>query len=270
MIGVACLGLALTGLLCWPADPSRRAAVWLAGASPGRGRAAPSWLAGTLGVLGVIAAVALVAPRWLVWVVPGLAAVGAVSWLIGQSRAERARRDGAEEVVQACQAIAAQLRVGDIPARALATVAVESPLLRPVAATQAIGGDVPAALRAVAARPGCGGFFALARSWQLCQWTGAPIADAAVSVAEALRAEASAERLVGAELAAAKASGRMMAALPGLGVGMGFVGGGDPLEFLTGTLPGQICLAAAICLVSAGLVWTNLLGRGPAESAERQ
>lgn len=215
------------------------------------------WLLAGLGVLG------LAAPRLLVWVVPGLVAVLTAGWLIAQSRAERQRQTNAEEVVQACQAVAAQLRVGDIPAVALARVAADSPLLAPVAATQAIGADVPAALRAAGQQPGGAGLASLGRAWQLCQLTGAPVARAANQVADSLRAEAAAERLVASELAAPRASGRLLAGLPLLGLGMGFAGGGNPIDFLTGTLVGQLCLAAAVCLVCAGLVWTTLLGRLP-------
>lgn len=262
MIALACGALGVACWAFWPANPSARAVAWLAGstAQPRRGRAR---LLRVLGLLGLLGSVALVAPRALTWVVPGLTAALTLGWLVRQSRADKARRTAADEVVQACQAVAAQLRVGDIPARALARVAVDSPLLQPVAAAQAIGGDVPAALRAVAARPGCGGLMSLARSWLLCQTTGAPIASAATRVAEGLRADSATERLVAAELAAPRATGRMLAALPALGIGLGYVGGGSPVDFLGRTLVGQACLAAAICLVCGGLVWTTLLGRAP-------
>ncbi|MDI9628342.1 MAG: pilus assembly protein TadB [Acidobacteriota bacterium] len=266
MIALACLAFAATCVLWWPADPSVRAAAWLTGEAMTKRRVVPAGLLPSLMGAGVIAATTLVAARALVWVVPVLVAAGTLGWLISQARAERVRREAAEEVVHACQALGAQLRVGDVPARALTRVAVDSPLLQPVAATQAIGGDVPAALRAVAGRPGCHGLFDLARSWQLCQVTGAPIADAANRVADGLRVDAAAERLVAAELAGPRASGRMLAALPALGMGLGYVSGGDPIEFLGGTWVGQICLAVAVCLVCAGLVWTTLLSRvGPAD-----
>ena len=99
--------------------------------------------------------------------------------------------------------------------------------------------------------------------------TGAPIADAANRVADGLRSDAAAERLVEAELAAPRASGRMLAALPALGIALGYVSGGDPIAFLSGTWVGQLCLAAAVCLVCAGLVWTTLLSRvGPADEGQ--
>ena len=84
-----------------------------------------------------------------------------------------------------------------------------------------------------------------------------------------MRAEAAAERLVASELASPRATGKMLALLPLLGIGLGFAGGGDPLVFLLGGLVGRICLAAAVCLVCAGLVWTTLLGRLPGEQADQ-
>lgn len=262
MIALSCLALAAA---CWawlPADPSRRAAAWLAGSLTPRRQGGRPWLS-YLGLLWALGMVAVLAPQLLVWVVPGLVIGVTAGWLIAQSRADKVRRAAADEVVLACQAVATQLRVGDIPAQALMRVAADSALLQPVAATQAIGGDVPAALRAVAGAPGCAGLLSLSRSWQLCQTTGAPLAGAATRVAEGLRSDAAAERMVAAELAAPRATGRMLAALPLLGIGLGFVGGGNPIDFLGGTLVGRICLAAAICLVCGGLVWTTLLGRMP-------
>ncbi len=269
MIVLACLALAATCLLWWPPHPSSRTAGWLRGTEPVRRRGPRTDHLPPLLAAGAAGAVAVVSPHALVWLVPGLAATGTVGWLVQQSRAEQARHRAADEVVHACQAVAAQLKVGDVPAQALSTVAADTPLLAPVAATQAIGGDVPAALEALAERPGCHGLTALARSWQLCQVTGAPIADAANRVADGLRADAATERLVAAELAAPRASGRMLAALPALGIGLGFLGGGNPIDFLGRTLIGQTCLAAAICLVCAGLVWTTLLGRTK-ESEDRR
>lgn len=251
------------GLCCWALlgrGPSVRAQFMLQGHPIRRQRA--GWLRWAM-LVTAIATFAFLAPRLLVFVVPALIAVSTASWLFAQARSERQRRANSAKVVQACQAVAAQLRIGDIPAKALSRVAVDSPLLASVAATQAIGGDVPAALQAASQRPGCSGLAGLSRAWQLCQLSGAPVAQAATQVAEGLRAEAAAERLVAAELAAPKASGRLLAGLPALGIGMAFAAGGNPITFLTATLIGQLCLAVASCLVCAGLVWTTRLGRLP-------
>ena len=61
--------------------------------------------------------------------------------------------------------------------------------------------------------------------------------------------------MVAAELAAAYATARMLAVLP-LGVlllGSGI--GGDPVGFLTGSIPGLVCLALGLALSFAGLQW---------------
>ena len=269
MLVVACLGLATCLLLWWPPDPSRRVAAWLNRRHQSRTvRSVAGWTRGLVVVAALSVCVSF-APQLLVWLVPGLVVGCTVGWLIANSRAEKLRHHNSEEVVQACIAVATQLRVGDIAPAALARVAADCALLQPVAATQAIGGDVPAALHAAAMHPGCSGLAGLARSWQLCQITGAPIADAASRVSEGLRAEAAAERLVASELASPRATGKMLALLPLLGIGLGFAGGGDPLVFLLGGLVGRICLAAAVCLVCAGLVWTTLLGRLPGEQADQ-
>lgn len=268
MIAVACLSFGAWLLAWWPPTPSRRVASWLAGRGQARRPPGSSYWPILLAGLAGLGVVWVLVPAGLVWAVPAMVVSGTIGWLVVGARAEKRRHDNAAEVVQACLAVAAQLRVGDIAAVALARVAADSPLLAPVAATQVIGGDVPAALRAVAVRPGCAGLASLARSWQLCQLTGAPIAAAATRVAEGLRAEAAAERLVAAELAAPRASGRLLALLPVLGVGLGFVAGGNPVEFLLGTFGGQICLVAAISLVCAGMVWTTRLGRLRTEGEE--
>ena len=267
MIGLACLMFGLVLWAWWPGDPSGAAGRRL-GQAVERGAGPPAWLAPLLGVLGGLAVVGLLVPGLLVWVVPGVVVSATAGWLLRRGRAERARRAAADEVVHACQGLASQLKVGDIPARALAAIAADAPLLAPVAAAQAIGGDVPAALRAVARRPGCGGRAGLARSWQLCETTGAPVAQAAERVAEGLRMDAAAERLVAGELAAPRATGKLLAGLPLLGIAMGYLTGGDPVDFLINQPLGRIALAAAICLVCAGLVWTTLLGSAPVEVAE--
>lgn len=253
-------GLMLSiALWAWlPPDSSALVADRFGAEARGRPRP-PGWLPPAVGLAGLLGVAALLVPGSLVLVLPGVAVSTTLTWLWRHSMAERNRRAHADEVVHACQGLAAQLRIGEIPARALMQVAADVPLLAPVAAAQAIGGDVPAALHGIAARPGCQGLASLARSWQLCEITGAPVALAAERVAEGLRADAATERLVSAELAASRASGRLLAGLPVLGVGLGYLAGGNPIDFLLHNQWGRIAAALAVCLVCAGLVWTTRL-----------
>lgn len=264
MIGVACLALwgALAALV--PPNPSPGFAARAGVSARGRGGARTSLRLRRVGlIVAGLLIVGVIAPTMAVWAVPGVTLASTLVWIVGSGRRERARAAAQDEVMHACQALAGQLRAGDIPAQALAVVAADCELLRPVVAAQRIGGDVVAALQAQALGAGCGGLAALARAWRLCELTGARVAQAATRVADSLRGDLDAERRVAGELAAAKATGRLLALLPALGLGLGFAGGGDPIGFLLGTTPGNVCLASAVCLSCAGLVWTTLLARVP-------
>jgi len=45
--------------------------------------------------------------------------------------------------------------------------------------------------------------------------------------------------------------------LPLVGLGLGYGFGGDPLEFLTASVPGQLCLALGALLGCVGVFWTE-------------
>ncbi|MEP6815260.1 MAG: type II secretion system protein, partial [Marmoricola sp.] len=81
------------------------------------------------------------------------------------------------------------------------------------------------------------------------------MAVALEAVGRTIRERRRTSRLVAAELAAAHATARMMAALPVVFVLAGSGLGADPLAFLTGTSAGVFCLAAGLTLSYAGLTW---------------
>lgn len=159
----------------------------------------------------------------------------------------------------ACLVLAGQLSIGQVPGVALTNAAGDCAPLEESAATQRIGGDTGAALRRAGQEPGQEGLAELGVAWQLCERTGAPLAQVSTGVAEALRLAEAAHSSVDAELASARLTGQLLAVLPVLGLGLGFAGGGDPLGFLTGTLLGQVCVVAAVALLGAGLIWTEKL-----------
>lgn len=185
-------------------------------------------------------------------------ALGAVVVVRGQVRRGReaaaASRTRAA-VVEACEAILGELRAGQPPARALEAAAEAWPDLTPVVRSARLGGDVPEALRAAAARPGAGELRRVAAVWRLSAETGAGLTYAVGRVLETVRSRQAADRLVQSELSAARATARLVMALPvvvlvasdGLGV--------DPWGFLLGTWPGVVCLAAGVTLCAAGLEW---------------
>ena len=80
-------------------------------------------------------------------------------------------------------------------------------------------------------------------------------------VAHALRSGQSVERTVAAELAGPRATGRVMAALPLCGIGLGYLLGGDPLGFLVGGPFGWACLVLGASLAAGGVLWIEWLAR---------
>lgn len=183
---------------------------------------------------------------------------------VQQVRTRRSMRARAE-VAEACRALASMVRVGRVPSEALATAAVDHAVLEPVERVHRLGGDVPVCLRAQARKPGQSGLLELARAWELTARTGAPLAGSLQQVAEALAVEMSVRQLVAGELAAPRASAKIMAALPVLGIGMGYLLGGDPIQFLLANLVGWLCLLGGVLLAVGGAVWIEELAVRAAE-----
>lgn len=184
---------------------------------------------------------------------------------IGVLHARDRRAVGARsEVARACEVLASYVRVGQVPAEALVLVAADCPVLAEASAVQQIGGDVSAALRAQAAQPGHGGLLDLARAWQVTSSSGAPMAPALEEVASGLASDESLRSVVSAELAAPRSTGKLMAVLPLVGVGLGYLLGGRPLEWLVAGPTGWACLLLGLLLAAAGVLWIEGLARAAA------
>ncbi|MGI9084571.1 MAG: type II secretion system F family protein [Aeromicrobium sp.] len=162
--------------------------------------------------------------------------------------------------------LAAELRAGSLPRHALAAVADDAPSLAAAAAATAHGGDVVAALRAASTGPGAGALADLAGAWHVAERAGAPLADVLDRVATTVRDDAEVDRDVLAEAAPARATGRLMAVLPVLGLTLGAGMGADPVHVLTGTVVGASCLAGGLALACLGLAWVDRIV-GSVESA---
>jgi tight adherence protein B len=218
--------------------------------------------------VGVVAVGALVA----VWVVLPAVAAAPLVVLAPASFAARLlwrRRRGAEaaearaaRTVEVCDLLAAELAAGRAGEAALDEAAAAWPALRPVADACRLGGDVPSALRTLARSPGAHGLRLLAAAWAVSHRTGSGLAGATRRVADAVRDEQATRRVVDGELASARATARLMAALPLLALLMGSGAGGDPWSFLLATPYGLACLAAGLALGLAGLWWIELIARG--------
>lgn len=190
------------------------------------------------------------------------AIASATVWFLIRGHARRRRdREAVRECARAARVLSSLLLAGQIPSVALADAATDCPVLASTAAAARLGGDVGGELERCARRPGREPLMAISAAWRLSERTGAPIAEILAGVADTLRREQQVGALVEAELAAARASGHIMAALPFLAVGLGFTVGVNPIAFLTGEPLGQILAVVGVALTAAGVLWIDALSR---------
>lgn len=185
--------------------------------------------------------------------------------LVWAVRAQRRRRLAGlrrDEVVRSCQILAGLLRVGHVPASSLAAACLDAPLLAEPAAVHGIGGDVGPVLRRMGSIPGQEGLVELANAWEVSERTGASMMATLDALAERLVADTSLRNIVRAELSAPRATGRILGALPLVGLALGYSLGGDPLGYLIGSTIGQVCLVAGVVLGCLGVVWTERIANG--------
>jgi tight adherence protein B len=181
--------------------------------------------------------------------------------LITQHRRRRSALRARAAVAHACTVLASYLRVGQVPAAALAIAAADCEVLRDGHHAQTLGRDAAEVWRLQARRPGHSGLLELARAWQVSIETGAPMSSTLDQVAANLAADQAMTRVVNSELAAARATGKVMAVLPGCGIGIGYLLGGDPAHWLLAGPGGWACLLVGVLLACAGVLWIEALAR---------
>ncbi|GAA4617750.1 hypothetical protein GCM10023195_79400 [Actinoallomurus liliacearum] len=179
--------------------------------------------------------------------------------LFGGRRDVTARRAA---VVELCDGIAAELAAGRPPGAAL-TGAAEGlssiPRFESVLAAARSGDDVAASLDRAAVAPGCEGLRLLAGCWRIGMDRGGMLASVVEGLADALRDEQTHREEVALQLAGPRATARLLAGLPLLGLLMAIALGARPFAFLFGTLPGALCLGLGTGLDVLGLWWTRRL-----------
>lgn len=185
--------------------------------------------------------------------------IATVAGLWRRHRREARAAQRREEVVDGCQLLAGLLRVGHVPVTALRIAAADTSIFAEAVAAQQVGGSVPGVLRKMGTEPGRQGLGELASAWDLADLTGASLTATLDALAERLDAARRISRVVSAELAAPRATGRLMAALPAFGLALGYAIGGDPGRFLLGSPLGQGCLILGVTLACGGVWWVELI-----------
>lgn len=171
----------------------------------------------------------------------------------GRTRANRRRA----QVIEAIGALAAELRAGQ-PVRTALVRAFQDDQVAPRAVAAARwGGDVATALAEDADDVQQPVLRSLGACWGVAEGSGAGLAAAVERLVVTARASEAVRMQLQAHLAAPRATARMLAGLPLIGVLMGIALGGDPLAWLTSTSIGVVCLTAGIGLTLLGLWWTK-------------
>ncbi|WP_067283008.1 type II secretion system F family protein [Streptomyces jeddahensis] len=246
------------GAMAGPVRPPwERARAWC------RARLRPEWWCLVAGVM-----IALVGESF----VPLLAGAVGVP-LAGRARRARAARhltgQRADAVIALCGALAGEVRAGRQPTEALLVAARDSGGLGAargaVVAAARFGGDVPRALCEDAREPGAEGLGGLAACWRVAVDRGAGLAAGLERLESALRAERDQRADLRAQLAGARSTAVLLAALPLLGLLLGTALGADPLRVLLHTGPGLACLLVGGVLEGAGLWWALRIVRGAEE-----
>jgi tight adherence protein B len=204
----------------------------------------------------------LEAPRLAVLSLVGIATAWAGRRLWEQRRQGRRAAANRDHVLECCELLAAELAAGQPPGACLLRAAELWSVLLPVAHTESYAGDVPGSLRRLSDAPGAEGLALVAAAWHVSHRTGRGLAMALSRVAESLREARATERVVAGELASARATARLVSALPVVALAIGAGSGGRPLDFLLGTPVGLACLGAGIGLGLAGLGWIERIAAG--------
>ncbi len=212
------------------------------------------WLVAGAGAAGVLVA----GPGVAVALVVGLG--GRLLWRLRRRREETAAT--ADRVLETCELLAAEVAAGQPPGHALDRAAAAWPLLAPAREAAVLGGDLPSALRRLAEIPGAGELRMVGAAWEVAHRSGSGLAGALDRVCATVRADRATRRVVESELASARATARLIAALPVLVVLLGAGAGDSTWSFLTRTPIGWVCLVGGLLLGLLGLWWIERIAAG--------
>lgn len=219
----------------------------------------------------------IVVPQWL-WLVAAIAItylVAGVGGLIAgavlatviyriikQSKRNRALTRATEALSNGLGGVIDELRAGAHPATAAEGAAQDTPapageVLKAVAATSRLGGDVERTLRDLRQPLLRTAVDQLAKAWHVSAKHGVALADVLDATRRDLDQRVAFARQVHARMAGPRASAAVLAGLPVFGVLLGELSGARPLHVLLSTTAGQVLLVLGAVFLAAGLWWTK-------------
>lgn len=198
---------------------------------------------------------------------PEPAGAGRLLGLAGRFKRRWRRRSVSEDqrsaALEVLAAFAAELRAGQPVRVALERACAAAPqqVCTHAIGVARLGGDVPRALQRDARDQGLPLLRSLAALWQVAEGSGAGLAQAVdrLCIAEANNEQV--RRSLTSELAGPKATAKVLAGLPVVGLFMGSGLGASPVSWLLGSSWGIAVLAAGVALEGIGLWWTSRLTR---------
>ena len=171
------------------------------------------------------------------------------------TRRQRSARRAATR--EALAEVVVDVRAGQPPTRALERALSDRDVAPRALAAVRLGGDVAEALRDDARSTMQPVLAGAAACWSVAAAQGAGLADALDRLVTQERRAEEVRRQLEAHLAAPRATARMLAVLPALGLALGLLVGGDPVGWLLGTPLGWACLFMGLVLIGLGLAWAG-------------
>ena len=175
--------------------------------------------------------------------------------LVRAHQSRRRRATEREQALTAIGALAAELRAGQPPSAALVNAAGTSAVWPSAIAAVRLDGDVAEALRVDALEHPI--LRSLAACWEVGAASGSGLAASVDRLASSCRAAEEIRGRLDVEMAGPRATARMLATLPLIGIGLGILMGADPVSWLLGSSIGFGCLGAGALLTLLGFIWTS-------------
>ena len=189
--------------------------------------------------------------------------------------ATRAKRSGKlspeRRLVHALRALAAELSSGGTPVKALERAAGTPPLWPRALAAAHFGESVPRGLIHDAQdTPHLDAQLRqLAACWSVGTSHGAGLVTSIERLALSVQSQFELRAVLNSELAAPRATMKMLSLLPLVGITMGYLLGADPIRWFLGSTLGAVIVIIAVLLTFIGVMWTRRIVQRVDQSLSR-